>query len=187
MCVRKAWYQKKQTENQPVVRNSWAVIPCKFGVYHTCEYEMLSLKFPSSFAFSATGASVKWCVCKSVLADTFKCSIYMVQTGAELNLLPVCQHQGILWCQAGASPVARLLANRSHDSVTSKLVPSGLTQGIPWPCVSAGLAEVTLSHPCETEGLTNVSGLAPGKPSSSSNAACEFLWLLFYKKRLPVL
>lgn len=108
MCVRKAWYQKKQTENQPVVRNSWAVIPCKFGVYHTCEYEMLSLKIPSSFAFSATGASVKWCVCKSVLADTFKRSIYMVQTGAELNLLPVSQHQGILWCQTGQprSPIA---------------------------------------------------------------------------------
>ena len=126
MCVRRAWCQKKQTENQPVVRNSWAMIPCKFGVYHTSEYEMLSLKIPSSFAFSATGASVKWCVCKSVLADTFKRSIYMVQTGAELNLLPVCQHQGILWCQAGASPIARLPANRSHDSITSKLAPSVL-------------------------------------------------------------
>lgn len=81
---------------------------------------------PSSFAYSATGISVRWRVCKSVLADTFKGSISMVQTRAEPHELPVCQHQGIHLRRAEAHPMAPVPTNRSHYSITSELAPGVL-------------------------------------------------------------
>lgn len=56
----------------------------------------------------------------------FKDGIYVVPTGAELHLFPVCQRQGIHHHRAEASPVALVPTNRSHDSVTSELAPGVL-------------------------------------------------------------
>lgn len=80
---------RKLWENHPLVRNSLAMACCKFEAYHSCEFMFTMSCFsedPFPIASSATGLSFRWCVRKSVLADTFKVSTYLVQTGAEPHL-----------------------------------------------------------------------------------------------------
>ena len=125
---------------------------------------MPSLKMPALFAFSVTGVSVRQCVWESVPADTFKGSIYMVQTEAELHPLPVCQPQGILGARLGLAPWphSRQTEAMIQSPPSWRRVSSAFSR-ISWPCLRAGWVEVSPSRFYETEGLTELSGLAPGR------------------------
>lgn len=124
------------------------MIPCQFGAYHSSEYEMPSLKMPALFAFSVTGVSVRQCVWESVPTDTFKGSIYMVQTEAELHPLPVCQHQGILGARLGLAPwpCSRQTEAMIQSPPGWRRVSSTFSR-ISWPCLRAGWVEVSPLSP----------------------------------------
>lgn len=125
----------------------WPVANLKLiTVLSVCLLWGASLKILSPFASSATGLSFRWWVRKSVLADPFNVSIYLVQTGAEPHLSAnirvfICAELGpVPWLQYWQTSLM------IQSSPSWRQVPSTFNC-ISWPCLNTGLAEVTFPHP----------------------------------------
>lgn len=162
---------------------------CRFAAYHSPE-NMFTVRYFSEDPFSVC-IFCHWtifqavCLCKSVLADTFKISVHLVQTGAEPH---VCQHQGIHLHWAEASPMAPVPTNKPHDSIISTLAPGVLNVQLHLLALSEPRVgwDDPLTLMKQKASWVFLSGLAPQRSSSSWEAVCEFLQLLSYKKRLLV-